>query len=298
MRNDILGLIAPQNVPFGPKGDVNYHEYSKLTKFLLANGVDGIFVGGTSGEFINLSDSERKQLLEIARDSSSSDTPIIFNATAMNLASVNDFCAFAVKAGADAVSFTAPYYHSYDKQALIGYFKSCADAAKDLPVYLYNIPGMTKNPITTDIIKAVCSSCPNIKGIKDSSMDFMTYMEFQNHKPFDDFKVMTGNDAQVLVSLFYGGDTAVIALAGVFPRLAKSIFENFWKGDLIAARIAQDKIMCVRELVRSIMPIVSHKEIPTFLGFDMGVPRYPFRSLLQEEKERLRRELDRLGLLP
>ena len=71
-----------------------------------------------------------------------------------------------------------------------------------------------------------------------------------------------------------------------------------WKGDLIAARIAQDKIMCVRELVRSIMPIVSHKEILTFLGFDMGVPRYPFRSLLQEEKERLRRELDRLGLLP
>ena len=80
--------------------------------------------------------------------------------------------------------------------------------------------------------------------------------------------------------------------------MAKSIFENFWKGDLIAARIAQDKIMCVRELVRSIMPIVSHKEILTFLGFDMGVPRYPFRSLLQEEKERLRRELDRLGLLP
>jgi len=297
MYRPLKGLIAPQLTPFNADESVNYSEYTRLTSFLTHNGADGVFVCGTSGEFVNLELEERMKLMAAARKGVSEDGTILFNVTALNLNDVKKLCDCARAEGADAVSFTPPFYHVYDEEALVSFFQRCIEKAGDMPVYLYNMPGMTKNPITPAILKRVCSSCPTIKGIKDSSMDYMTFLEFQNCHIGDDFNVITGNDAQVLTTLMAGADTAVIAMVNVFPALCKSIFTLYGKGDIQGAREAQDKVMELRKLVRSIMPIVSHKEMLKLAGFDMGPSRFPFRNLRKEEKERISKEIERLGLM-
>ncbi|MFR3923333.1 MAG: dihydrodipicolinate synthase family protein, partial [Dysosmobacter welbionis] len=68
--------------------------------------------------------------------------------------------------GAHAASVTAPYYHSYDAETLTAYFRKAAELAEGMPLYLYNMPGMTHNPISPKVVQEVCDTCPNVAGLK------------------------------------------------------------------------------------------------------------------------------------
>lgn len=294
----LQGISAPVLTPFYENGGVNTEEYMRLIHLITKSGIKGIFVGGTSGEFINLRIEEREAILEAAREAVEEDTTLLFNVTAMNEHDLHRLMKYAKQKGADAVSVTAPYYHKYDEKSLCGYFERVADAAEGMPVYLYNMSGMTNNPITPGILKTVVEKKPNIRGIKDSSMDFMTLLNYQialdNNQT--GFEVITGNDAQVLPALQAGAAGGIIAVASVFPELAVSIWDNYRRGEMKAAEEAQKKVLKLRELFRSIMPTIAHKEALKLKGFAMGPARFPFRNLTQEERKRLEDGLEKLGM--
>lgn len=293
MKNTRLfdGISVPQLTPFHEDGTVNYREYARLTQWLLGQGVKGIFVCGTTGEFVNMTLSERKGLLEAAVEGAGGQGSILYNTTALNLTDAKALAEHAKKCGADAVSITPPFYHNYDSAALTNYFITLAQMADPLPVYLYNIPGMAKNVITPEIVRGVCEKCENVRGLKDSSMDFMTFLQFQTVLPDPEFELLTGNDAQVLTALQAGGRGAVIAMANVFPAMCVSIVDHFNAGELEKAREAQLKVMRLRDLVRSIMPIISHKEMMKLNGFEMGPSRFPFRGLTEKEVQTIHEQV-------
>lgn len=261
------------------------------------HGVKGIFVTGTTGEFVNLTIEERKKLLVSTRQSVPSDVTVMFNATAMNKEDIAQLCRWGKQEGADAISFTAPYYHKYDAKAMVEYFKTCTSIAGSMPVYLYNMSGMTGNPITPEILKDVVDNCKNVKGIKDSSMDFMNIMEYKKIINDDTFEILTGNDAQVLYSLCAGAVGALIALSGIFPQLSVSIYQDFLKGDIEHAKSSQDTLMELRSICRKIMPIMAHKAMLSLQGFEMGPARFPMRNLTQEEIKYIETQVNKLEII-
>ncbi|MFU0832512.1 MAG: 4-hydroxy-tetrahydrodipicolinate synthase [Oscillospiraceae bacterium] len=291
------GITAPVLTPFHKDGTVNYDEYKKIIRYITENGVHGIFICGTTGEFVNLTIQERKQLLSAAVQSAKPGTNILFNATAMNIWDTKELINWATECGVSAVSFTAPYYHRYDEKSLISYFQKTAQLAGDKAVYLYNMVSMTNNPITPSVLKAVVESCPNVCGIKDSSMDFMVLLNYQCAVEKNDFEIITGNDAQVLTALQADAAGGVIAAASVFPALCAEIWDKFQNGDLQGARRAQTTVLKLRELFRSVMPVMAHKKALELQGFNMGPARFPFRNLTQEESKKVEFTLHSLGLL-
>ncbi|WMJ86498.1 dihydrodipicolinate synthase family protein [Anaerocolumna sp. MB42-C2] len=295
--NKFSGISAPVLTPFCDNGGVNYKEYEKLIRYITTNGVHSIFVCGTSGEFINLTLEEREELLIAAKEGAAEGTSVMFNITAMNLRDLDRLIEYAKSRKADSVSVTAPYYHKYDTNTLTEYFKTVSEHTGDMPLYLYNMSGMTQNPITAVILKTLLESCNNIKGIKDSSMDFMTILEYQNVVDKKDFEIITGNDAQVLAALQAGASGGIIAAAGVCPGEASKIYEKFMENDMPAARIAQNKIMSMRELFRSVMPVMAHKKALELYGFRMGRARFPFRDLTDGETEIIIKGMKNLGLV-
>lgn len=299
MNMDLMkGVSAPQLTPINADGSINYDRYTELSARLSKEGVKGIFVCGTTGEFVNLTAEERRQLLLAARLGAGKDTRLMYNVTALNIADIRMYIEWAKKHEADCVSVTPPYYHSYDAEALTSYFCTIAHAAEGMPVYLYNIPGMVKNVISPDILRKVCSQCNNIKGLKDSSMDYQTFLEFRIATQGQaGFELITGNDAQVLAALQYGGAGGMIAMAGVFPELCESIFTLWEKGLIAEARKTQDKVLQLRSLARRIMPVMAHKEMLRLQGFDMGPARFPFRNLNERERREIRETLEKLDLL-
>ena len=151
----LAGIDAPLLTPFHFDGNVNYEEYTRLTRFVTENGIHGVFVCGTTGEFINLTLEERKKLLTAAVEGAVPGTSILFNTTAMNLRDMKELFDWARGNGATAVSVTPPYYHKYKYTALVAYFQKASELAGDLPLYLYNMPGMTGNPITAPVLAEV-----------------------------------------------------------------------------------------------------------------------------------------------
>ena len=290
------GVISPTLVPFNEDGTVNYREYTRLTGYITENGADGIFVCGTTGEFVNLTIEERKRLLIAAKEGAAEGVKIMFNITAMNIHDMEVLSGWAKVNGADALSVTAPYYFTYNDSALIEYFGQASKIAGDLPLYLYNIP-KTMNFISADILKTLVGSYSNIRGIKDSSMDFMTILEYQCAVEDELFEIYTGNDAQLLTTLLAGGTGGVIAVAGVFPRLCADIYDRFSQGDLDGARQAQTKVLKLRTLFRQVMPIMAHKKALEMLGFHMGPARFPFINLSVEEAQVVEETIQKLNIL-
>ena len=292
------GISAPQLTPFKPDGSVDYDRYAALSARLAQAGIDGIFVCGTTGEFVNLTMEERKALLPAARAGAGGAVRLMYNVTALNRTELRQYIDWAKAQGADCLSVTPPYYHGYDADALAAYFRTVAEMAEGMPVYLYNIPGMVKNAITPPVLRRVCESCANVRGLKDSSMDYQTFLEFQLvTADFPGFELITGNDAQVLTALMGGGAGSVIAMAGVYPALCKSIETHWRNGRLEEAKEAQNTVMRLRSLVRRVMPVMAHKEILKLNSFDMGPARFPMRELNEAERLEVRNTLTALKLL-
>lgn len=296
-RVTLAGISAPVQTPFKEDGTVNLKEYTRLIRYISENGVQGVFVGGTSGEFINLRTEEREQLLLAAKEGVEKDTTVLFNVTAMNEAELVRLMDGAKKYQADAVSVTAPYYHRYDQTALIQYFRKVCEIAEGMPVYFYNMSGMTNNPITVNVLKAVKETCPNLYGIKDSSMDFMTLLDYEVFVGQEKFEIITGNDAQVLSALQSGAAGGIIATASVFPKLAVKIWSAYKENDMEEAWRAQRTILQIRDLFRSVMPIGAHKEALKIQGYQMGPMRFPFRDLTEEERSKIKNKLYELGCI-
>ena len=292
------GISAPQLTPFTADGRVDPERYALLSQKLSDAGLTGIFVCGTTGEFVNLTMAERKELLKAARAGAGSKTRLMYNVTALNLEDLRSLIEWAKANGADCLSVTPPFYHGYDAAALTAYFRTVAHMAEGMPVYLYNIPGMVKNVITPAVLKSVCDACENVRGLKDSSMDYQTFLEFQLAVGDDeDFELITGNDAQVLTALEGGGAGGVIAMASVFPELCQSIYDLWASGRKDEAKKAQTTVMQLRSLVRRVMPIMAHKEVLRLTGFEMGPARFPLRELTPAEKDEVRRTLSALQLI-
>ena len=128
-RQSILrGISAPLLTPLHQDGTINYEEYTRLTAFVAKAGIRGIFVCGTTGEFVNLTIDERKRLLSAAIKGSTAQTRIMFNTTAMNLEDMKELFEWAKSEGAHAASVTAPYYHRYDAATLVAYFQQIGRA--------------------------------------------------------------------------------------------------------------------------------------------------------------------------
>lgn len=297
MEFTLQGVWAPLLTPYDEAGAVCEAEYRRLTAFALDQGLQGVFVGGTSGEFVNLTIEERQTLLTAAAGAAD-PSRLLYNVTAMNLRDMRRLMDWGRTHGAGAFSVTAPYYHKYDTAALTRYFCTVAQMAGDMPLYLYNMSGMTNNPITPGILKEVADRCPNVRGIKDSSMDFMTLLDYQTalaDKP--DFEIVTGNDAQVYYALCAGAAGGIIATAGVFPAVSAGIWQAWQAGRPDQAREAQRQVSAARQLFRSVMPVMAHKYALELQGFSLGAARFPFRDLLPAEKETLARGLRDAGLL-
>lgn len=292
----LSGIIVPLLTPFKMDGQINFDEYERLIDYTVRNGVNGIFVGGTSGEFVNLTVNERIEQLKLARQVLPAGVKLLFNVSALNPEDLDTLIAAAGKEGVDGVSVVAPYYNKFDTQSIVEYFQYISEHCAKMPLFLYNMSGLTHNPITLDVLNQILPTCPNIMGIKDSSMSFTNLLEmFSSFKP-DGLEIITGNDAEIMAARVFGSEGAIVAMANCFPKLVCSIWNDYGIRDFKEIWEKQSKIIQIRRLFRSIMPIMSHKAALELQGFNMGPARFPFRCLTVEEKRSIADTLDQLNI--
>ncbi|MEX3973800.1 4-hydroxy-tetrahydrodipicolinate synthase [Paraburkholderia caribensis] len=278
------GIVPALITPMTQAEEVDEAGLRELVDRLIDAGVHGLFVLGTNGEFIALSEAEKLRVAAIAVDQARGRVPVIAGTGAYATRDVIELNHKMQDAGVDAVSVITPYFNGATQAELFTHYERIAQGTS-LPVVLYTIPAKTGITLNVDTVRRL-SEIPNIRGIKDSGGDFDRLVQLINLRR-DDFAVFTGTDSMILWTLIAGGDGAVAATTNAVPSVVMSIWNNFQSGDIDAARRAQESLRALRDaFALGTMPVVL-KTAATMLGMPAGPARSPVQPLDDAARERL-----------
>ena len=287
------GIIPAMITPFTADDKINEKSLRKLTSYLIAGGVHGLFVVGSQGEFWAMDADEKRQAIEVVVDEAGGRVPVYAGTGAITTREAVKLSQIAEKAGADALSVITPFFITPNPTEMIEFYTAVAEATS-LPVLLYNNPGRTGVNLGVATV-AKLSEVKNIIGIKDSSGDMQLAAEYIRCTG-DDFHVLMGRDTLIYGGLLYGAKGSIAASANVKPSLVVDIYEAFIKGDLKASLEAQRALAPLRLAFElGTFPAVI-KEALTLIGIDAGQCRHPVGPMSPDKLKQLNDVLVGMGM--
>ncbi len=274
----IEGIIPAIITPMHEDESVNFVELRNQVERLVSSGIHGIFPFGTNGEAYILSNEEKVEILKIVIEAVDGRIPVYAGTGCIG---TRDTIALSLQAkdlGADVLSIITPSFAKASQEELYTHYVSVANAV-DMPILLYNIPARTGNALTPETV-ARLSNIENIVGVKDSSGNFDTILQYQEKTRYRaDFSVLSGNDSLILWTLLAGGSGGVTGCANVYPKTMVAVYELFWQGDFSQAQVAQDSIRSLRDTFVHGNPNTIVKTAVKMLGYPVGTCRAPFNQL-------------------
>ena len=289
------GILPAVVTPFSENEHINEKALRALVDYLIDNGVHGLFVVGSHGEFYSLDRQEKKSIMEIAVDQAGGRVPVYVGTGAVTTREVIELNEIAEQVGADAVSVITPYFIKPSEDELYEHYRAIAKATK-LPILLYNNPPRTGVALSVELVERL-ADIDNIVGIKDSSGDMTLTGEFIRRTLDKEFYVLAGRDTLILATLMYGGYGSIAASANVAPKLVASIYDYFVQGDYEKAKQAQRALAPLRiAFSLGTFPVVI-KEALKIIGIDAGPARSPIKSLDKEKRNELEQILKQMNLM-
>jgi len=277
-----LELIVPPLSPFGADERLDVAAFEKLIEFLLARGVDAVFVAGTTGEFPMLSADERRRLFAVA---AASGMRLIAHVGTPSTREAIELIYEARQAGAHALAAVTPYYFHYRPDELIRYYRSLIAAAAEVPLYAYTIPQLAGNDLPPEALSELAAA--GLSGIKDSSGNQEKISEYLAHH--GRFKVYLGADLLLPWARERGADGAVSGLAMVVPELYRALFEAWEQGDTAKAESLFVHVRSLADLLANGGRLELLRAALAVRGVDTGRSRAPLRSLDPAEEEGFRK---------
>ncbi len=290
---EMKGIIVPILTPMNEDESLNLPELRNQIERLIAAGVHGIFPFGTNGEGYILSEQEKEQVLEVCVDQVKGRVPVYAGSGCISTRDTIRQSRRAKELGADVLSIITPSFAAASQDELYAHYRAVAESV-DLPILLYNIPARTGNALAPATV-ARLADIDNIVGAKDSSGNFDNILQYIECTRGKGFTVLSGNDSLILWTLLAGGQGGIAGCANVFPKNMVAIYENFVKGDMTAAREAQDAIRPFRNTFRFGNPNTIVKTATAMLGYPVGKCRAPFNGLSEAGVEAVRQALELLG---
>ncbi|HEX5223244.1 MAG TPA: dihydrodipicolinate synthase family protein [Verrucomicrobiae bacterium] len=295
----LTGLIAAPHTAMNVDGSVNLGAIEKQAARLLADGVNGAFICGSTGEGHSLSTGERQQVAERWREViGSAPLKLIVHAGHNSIEEAKQLAAHARKIGADAVSVMSPcYFKPATVEDLIDFCAPIAANCADLPFYFYDIPVLTGvNLSMVELLRKTDGHIPNLAGIKFTSTNLMSLqecLEFEDGR----FNILFGCDEMLLSALALGVPGAVGSTYNYCAPLYYKIIAAHAAGDTEAAQALQMKSVKLVQVLMQHGVLAAGKALMSLVGAECGPVRPPLRRLTEEQKTRLFRQVEALGIL-
>lgn len=287
------GVVVAHLTPFNHSGGVDYELLKTYVGFLIAKGVDGLFVCGTTAEAQLLTLEERKRILETILAVAEGKMTIVAHCGTMNLPDTCELLRHARSCGADGGGIVTPFYYRYSQEELYEYYATLAREFSDFPLYLYNIPGLAGNELSVSTVSRLQATFPNIVGLKDSSGNFTTISGYLLALP-KTFRLIVGYDRAILPALVLGGAGTVTGPGGVVPEPFVNLWRAWRKGNLQEAARFQEEVTTISMILREGGHLPTLKMGLALRGFGNGLMRPPFQPLSETETAVLREDLVRV----
>ncbi|KAG7513185.1 hypothetical protein JOB18_000634 [Solea senegalensis] len=269
VNNKLTGLVAATFTPFTTQGEINLSEIGPYIDYLKEKqGVNSIFVNGTTGESMSLSVAERRDLAEEwCRKAKGKMDQVIVHVGCMSLKDSQELARHAAQIGADGIAVISPsFFKPSTADALRTFLHEVSSVAPNLPFFYYHIPSVTGvNILARDILEDVWELIPSFKGVKFSGSDLMDFGQCVSYCQTH-WSVLYGVDEQLLAALVMGADGAVGSTYNYLGCHASELMSAFEKGNIVQARTIQFKMQELLSYAKK-------------LGFDLGVNKQLMNEL-------------------
>lgn len=235
---DFKGLATALVTPF-VDGEVDWKAFRNLVRRQVEAGVDFLVPLGSTAETPCLTDAEKVEILEIAREESNG-LPIVAGAGSNSLTATVRNMRLLDGHGADAYLIVVPFYNKPTQEGLYQYFKAVAEET-DRQVILYNVPGRTGTNMKTETTLRL-AEIPNITAVKEASGNLAQIIDIKRQAP-EGFAVLSGNDDQTLPLMACGADGVISVASNVAPEQMKALTRAVAASDLKEAIRLNNSLM-------------------------------------------------------
>ena len=256
------GIFPAFYACYDDTGRVSTSRTKSLAKYLLAKGVTGLYVGGSSGECIYQSVEERKAILEAVMDAVGAES-----------------------LGVDAIAAIPPIYFHLPPYAIADYWNTISAAAPNTDFIIYNIPQLAGVALSTQLLQEMAKNL-RVIGVKNSSMptqDIQMWLDATERE----LVVFNGPDEQLISGLAIGATGGIGGTYAVMPELYLKIYECYHAGRMELAREIQNE--CCRIIYKmcschgNLYAVM--KEILRREGMDVGTVRAPLPNLVASDMD-------------
>lgn len=291
------GVHVALATPLTPEFDIDVEGVHRLVEHVIAGGIYGLNVMGSTGELPSLAEPRRRRLVNAVMEANRGRVPVITALAQNSLEEAAKETEALARQGVLGVLVTPPSYYPTSQPAVESYYRALAKLSP-LPLLIYNIPQFTKLSIAPQTVASLARDRV-VVGIKDSSRDFEYFSQVVfGTRGIDGFRVFTGSDTMLYASLALGADGTIAGGPNLDPRPAVGLYQAFRASDTKLAITLQRQVLdMVLATRRGVFPagIKAGLEI---LGICSGLTAPPLPRYTAEEKEQLAAALRALGLTP
>jgi dihydrodipicolinate synthase/N-acetylneuraminate lyase len=269
----------------------------RLIAHILAGGVQGLFILGSTGEGPSLSYRIRRELIELTCRLVGTKVPVLVAITDTAREESLALAHFAAGQGASGLVLAAPCYYPLTQQDLAGYVERLAPDLP-LPFFLYNMPSHTKVSFEPQTVRRL-ADIPNLHGFKDSSGDLDYFRRV--HAAVggrSDFALLMGPEELLVDAIRIGAHGGVCGGANLYPELYTKLYQAARIRDSAEIARLQDVVVRIGRGVYAGNYLCGLKYALSLTGICSDVMAEPFQPLPAADREQVRRTLHEIGLLP
>ncbi|WKX72931.1 4-hydroxy-tetrahydrodipicolinate synthase [Streptomyces sp. P1-3] len=279
-------VLTAMVTPFTADGALDLDGAQRLAAHLVDAGNDGLIVNGTTGESPTTTDAEKAQLVRAVVEAVGDRAHVVAGASTNDTRHSLELARAAQQAGAHGLLAVTPYYSKPPQEGLFRHFTAIADAT-DLPVMLYDIPGRSGVPISTETIVRLAEH-PRIVANKDAKGDLgrASWAIARSRLAW-----YSGDDMLNLPLLSVGAVGFVSVVGHLVSPELRALLEAHLAGDVAKATEIHQKLLPVFTGMFRTQGVITTKAALALQGLPAGPLRLPLVELTPEETEQLKRDL-------
>jgi len=289
-------LVHSLITPFKEDNSIDYNIYDKIIEFHLSHGADSLALPMHIGEYVSLSNKEKKELISFVLKREKK-LPVVAHVSDAGTKLATDLSLFAQNFGASSIVVTTPYYWTPPASMLLQHFLTITENIT-LPVFIHNDPvNMGNAKISIDLLKGLLENRKNSIYLLDSGLDWQFMIELVTLAEKNDSKIKLASGTDYYLSAAaIGANTYFSSLGLIAPKLIRSLYDFCKTDSLFEARKVQEDIA---ELLYIIKPygVPGLKAATRYMGRDCGCCRDPLYALNPKDRNDLEEKIKKFRLL-
>ena len=278
-------VLTAMVTPFAADGQVDLDQAARLADHLVSNGSDGLVVCGTTGESPTLSWAEQHELFAVVKGAVAGRASLLAGSGSNCTAEAVEATREAAALGADGALVVVPYYNKPPQDGLAAHFRAVAEAAPELPLMLYNIPGRTGTSLAPETVAGLLD-LPNVVSFKAASG---TTEEVSALRAVcgERLAIYSGDDALTLPMLAVGAVGVVSVASHVVGPQINAMVQAFVSGDTARALALHEQLLPLCKALFCTTNPIPVKAALELSGWPVGAPRLPLLPASDAVKQRL-----------